>query len=511
MSDNETALETLLSGGSIVFLGLILQNLTTFVAKVVIARILGQRGIGEIALGVTILAFATSFVLLGMNTAVGRYLPRQDDQSFKRGVAVSALQIVLPISLVVGIALFVLAEPLATRVFDSPESATTLAIFGVVLPFAAMMRYAIGAMQGLKRSTAKVLIQNILFPVSRFAFVIVALVLGAEVVGVAGAYGLAYVLGGAVGMGYILRQSSLLTGEAEPTSMHRELVAFSLPAMVTASMLLIHRNIDILVVGYYASIDVVGVYDVVYTLATLMGLGLSAFGFIFLPVFSEAESDGRQNDMREVFAVAQKWVLIISLPPFLAFLLAPEVVVSLTFGPEYVTGSLTLSVLGIAYLTQGLVGLNGHALTAVGETRLLMYDALATAVANLYLNVLLVPRYGALGAAIATVGSFVVLNLLCSYQLHKRTDIVPVTKQTLMVATMSSIVTATIYLTLGATAGASTRNMVLTLPVFAVSYLVTIVRYGGITEVELAYLDDIEARLGRDLSNIRYWVRLLRR
>jgi O-antigen/teichoic acid export membrane protein len=272
--------------------------------------------------------------------------------------------------------------------------------------------------------------------------------------------------------------------------------------MVTTSMLLVHRNVDTLVIGYFAEIGAVGVYDVVYTLVSLISVGLSAFGFIFMPVLSESASKNNHEEMQSLFLIAQKWVLLLSLPIFLGLMLVPEILISITFGQEYVIGTAAMQILAFGFLTQGIVGLNGHTLTAIGETRLLMYDAIVTGTVNLGLNVMLVPKYGIIGAAAATTASFFILNLLCSYQVYKKCGIIVISFRIVqLLAITTSVVWSSLYI-LSVFVGLSATTVLLALPVLGLFYLLVIIRY-GVTEADLTYLDTLEEQIDINLTKTR--------
>jgi Na+-driven multidrug efflux pump len=94
-----------------------------------------------------------------------------------------------------------------------------------------------------------------------------------------------------------------------------------------------------------------------------------------------------------------------------------------------------VSGIAIGFFTHAVPGPNVNALTATGKTRLIMWDNLAAGDTNIVLNVLLIPQYGLLGAAIATAVAYGGLNLLYSVQLYRLTGIHPVTLSLLKPAT----------------------------------------------------------------------------
>jgi len=89
------------------------------------------------------------------------------------------------------------------------------------------------------------------------------------------------------------------------------------------------------------------------------------------------------------------------------------------FGPDYIVGSLTLSVLTLGFF-MGTVSFAPHyLLTMVKETRMIFVVSLIATLTNVVLNLTLIPLYGILGAAIATTISYLVNSgLLLAYSWH---------------------------------------------------------------------------------------------
>lgn len=489
-------------GAGIVFAGVVLELVVSFVAKLLIARYLGPVSYGAVSIGLKLMTATSIFVLVGLDNGIGRYLPRRDEPSDRRGVLKSALEIALPIGLLAGVGLFLSADLLAVRVFHDASVAPVIRVFSVVLPFATVFRLSIGSVQGMQQSLPKVVIQNLSLPISRFLLVAVVLIYGLGTVAAAWAYGLAYVLAGLLGAYYLVRYTPLLA-DAPATSMHRELLVFSAPLMITAAMLQVLSHIDTFFLGYFASTGVVGVYNVVYPLAQLLTVVLSAFGFMVMPVISSLDAEDSVGEMRRTYQLSSKWVLLATLPLFLVVLLFPEMVIRVTFGAEYDSGALALSVLAVGFFTHAVVGPNGNTLTSVGRTRLIMYDNVAVAVTNVSLNLLLIPEYGLLGAAVATSVSYGLLNVLYTYQLYDETGIHPFTAGMVRPSLLALLVVGVVY-------WVTTTFLVVTLPVLVVGfvafvslYALIVLRFGGVEHEELVLLWSFEERFDVDLGPVK--------
>lgn len=489
----------LFAGGSIVFVGEMFGLGISFLSALVIGRLLGPEGYGAIALGAAALGTVSTVVLLGMHTGVGRFLPRYDDAEHRRGVIVSAFQLVLPLSILAGGVLIVFAEPIATRAFGDSDVAPVLQVFGLAMPFASIEKLTIGGIQGSKRSTPKVLVENVTAHVTRLLLAVVILWLGYSAAGVAWAYVFGHIAAAALGVYYLYRYTPLFS-RAKAVSMHRELLAFSAPLIISAIMVKILADIDTFLLGYFVSTADVGIYNVLYPLATMLTVVLASFGFLFVPILSELHAEGETEEMAHIYRLVTKWIFMASLPLFLVIALFPELLIRYTFGPQYTEGAFTLSILAAGFFVYAIVGPNYKTLTAMGYTRLIMLDNIGAAALNVVLNIVLIPQYSYLGAAVATVISYFLLNVAYSTQLYTRTKIHPFSTALLKPAAAALVSIGGIYLVV-------TAVVTVTLPIFIPLFLLFLVihgvvtlRFGGIEREEVVLVLDLEDRLGVDLG-----------
>lgn len=500
--DSDDVLKTVFTGGSVVLLGLVIELGVSFLAKLLIARVLGPVNYGVVSLGVTTMVIVSTVVLLGLNTGIGRYLPRYEDPEYRRGVLVSAFQIAVPLAILAGFGVYVFAPTIATEGFSDPSVTPVLRVFGLVVPLAAVMKLAIGGAQGLQQALPKVYVRNLVLPLTRFAVVLVVLSLGFGALGIAWAYAAAYAGAAAVGLYVLLRQTPLFSRDIDAVPMRRELLAFSVPLVISTTMTFVFSDIDTFMLGYFASTGDVGVYNTVYPLAQLLVVAMSSFGFIFMPVVSELHESGDSETVRQLYQIATKWIFLVTFPVFAIVVLFPSQTIRLTFGSAYVGGDLALVVLAIAFFTHAIAGPNLDALTSVGRTRIIMYDDTLVAAVNFVLNLALIPQYSFLGAAIATSISYVLLNVLYTLQLYYVTGIHPLTKTLVRSGAIGSAIILVIYGVVTAVFEVTLLVFVGTVVVFVLLYSLAVVRF-AIEREEIMLVLSFEERFGVDLGPLK--------
>lgn len=499
-AERDSLVRTLVKSGTLLAVGFALELGISFLAKLVIAQTLEPVQYGAVTVGVTTLGITSTVVLLGLSRGVGRYVPRYDDPAERRGVFVSAFQLAMPLAVGAGLAIVLGADVLARDVFSDPSAAPVLRVFGLAVPLAALVNLTVGSAQGLKSSTPKLVLRNLTLPVVRFAGIAVVVVLGARTVDIAWAYLASYVVAGVLAVYYLLRYTPLPARTTGYVAKHRELLRFSLPLVVSAAMVHVFSDLDTLMLGWLGDLAAVGVYGVVYPLAELVTVALAAFRFVFMPIISELEAASADAEIRRVYQVISKWVTMATVPAFLVMLLFPRLVINLTFGAKYNDGALALSVLSVGFIVHAVAGLNTEALVSIGRTRDVMYANVVTAALNLVLNLLLIPRYSFLGAAVATTLSYLALNLLASGQLYRLTGVHPFSEALVRPVAVGVPLVAVVTL-LGRRFLVLTPATLLGLGVaFVLVYGLAILRFGGIEEEEVMLVLSFEERFGVDLG-----------
>ena len=115
--------------------------------------------------------------------------------------------------------------------------------------------------------------------------------------------------------------------------------------------------------------------------------------------------------MSDLYKLVSRWLVTFSIPISMVFILYP-VKVMLLFGPDYTESASVLVLLTIATFIQTSLGAAGPILSMSGYTRLVFWNSLGAFIINLVLNIILIPKYGIMGAAWATLISMTVLCLI---------------------------------------------------------------------------------------------------
>lgn len=509
METSEKDFGSLLGGTSVVFTGFVLQTGLVFLIRVAFARYLSVESFGLLALFMALVNVSGILAVGGLNVGIGRYLPRFQPGSSERGDVVrSALEVAIPLSVSLGLGIYLASEWLAGEVFRAPSLASFFVVAAVATPFYGVQQIALGAARGQEQTVPKVLIENVIVPVSQLLFAVPLLIVGVGTLGIAWAYAGGFVVSGIIGAGYVLTRSPIRFGRRG--TMHRQLVRFSAPLVVTGMLFQLIHYLDSFLLGYFSTPSSVGIYNTVYPLSLLVTVFLVSFVFLLLPAVSSLDVDDEMDRADHLFKLTSKWIVFLTFPIFLAMFYFPEFTISVTFGAKYAAGASALSVLVVGFLIHTALGATDKGLIAIGKTRLVMMGNISAAIVNVVLNVLLIPTYGFFGAAVASVLAFWTLDVVWLALLHRHTGIFPISSGLARGITISAIVTGLVCGGLGRLVAGSPVGIVTVLLFAGVLHLLIVIRYGNLTDEELAFVSQVEAEIGHDLSPIRRSVRRIR-
>ena len=179
---------------------------------------------------------------------------------------------------------------------------------------------------------------------------------------------------------------------------------------------------DVLVLQLFESLDVVGNYSIIVSLLILVSIGMGAVNSLFLPSYGHAIGKGDWLAAREMFATSQRISSVWSIAAVCVLAMATTFAAPV-FGisPGLLFAPAIVVILGLSQVVNAATGPNTNSLFVEGKTQFIAVSLGAAALLNVAGNFILVPWFGALGAALST-GIFVSLVHWIQFTYAKRTS-----------------------------------------------------------------------------------------
>jgi len=202
-----------------------------------------------------------------------------------------------------------------------------------------------------------------------------------------------------------------------------KLVKFGAPMLLILAGARLLQFLDTAVLTYYRSLTEVGIYNVALPIAMLLIVLVGEIGSILSPLVSELKARGNNNALKVGFELIQKYGLYLSVPIAIVFFFYSQEIISLLFGIDYISGANSLKILMVGSIFYIVYKLNVVGVSFIGKPGVITKIVLVTALFDLILNLLLIPKYGIEGAASATALSFFLAFLLSTIATKKYLDV----------------------------------------------------------------------------------------
>lgn len=423
----KSRLKTIAKAAVLSSAGLFASKLLTYGYRALIARFGGPEIYGQLSQAMAAVSLVISISVLGTDEALQKYVSESlEDANFSRlkGAVVSALQITLPVSVLGSVGLFLLADPLAQLAFSSRGMAEALRVVAFIPPFAVISKISVETTVGFSKVRYSVLVNNVFQNLAQVLMAAVLLFSGFKLFAATGSLLLGHVLSSLLAI-YLMefRVGPVLRQGEEADLMRREMIRFGYPLMFSGMVGTMLGYSDIFFLGYFLDDAAVGIYNTALPTAALIGLPSAALGRLMLPSLSAAEKSG--EDTSGLATNFTRWVFYLSFPIFTVLFLFGGPVLRLLFGPPYGQASQVLSILVLGNIVGAATGPVGDLLKSQSLTGVVMKNSVGHLALNLLLNLLLVPRFGILGAAAATTLSVIVLDAVLVYEAISKVGVNP--------------------------------------------------------------------------------------
>ncbi|MDA3952304.1 MAG: flippase [Bacteroidales bacterium] len=413
-------LKELFKGSSIAFSFKIFSVLIGYVFFYVLAKKFGAIGLGIFNTCFTVLILTSVIAKLGLDTALVKYIAEYVVKDNKQQIGklyLVSLSFIFIVGAFVSLLIYFFSKELSILFFENSNQGHLFRIIGfTIVPFS-ITQLNSEYFRGFKKITAYSVLQNgtvyfiilvLIFLASQYYsnidFLIYSLFITSVFLMLLSTF---FVLKN----NFTFRFNNITDLKNHTGISKRQLISVSIPMLFSNSLFFVMTWTDTLMLSAFHSEDVVGVYNIALKIASLNTIALIAINSIASPKFSEIYSS---EGIRRFKRIVQQTTIIswlVSAPIFAIILIYPESVLKV-FGQEFLVGRNALIILSIGQLVSAFSGSTMIVLNMTGREKIGRNILIVTAIINILINFLLIPRYGIIGAAIATMVSTVFWNLV---------------------------------------------------------------------------------------------------
>ena len=260
-------------------------------------------------------------------------------------------------------------------------------------------------------------ISGIVDAIIRTLFQIIAVFLGFGVAGLTGGFVGGLIAGGLLNFRYLdlglvrFRLSHL-----------KNLSGFSFWIFLTASGSVVFSYADTILIGFFMSNADVGIYRTAFQLTSVATFATLAFHTVLYPKISNWGTQGQIAEIENSLARAWTYSLFLAIPTCIGGWILGDKLLYYLYGASFVEGAPALFFLLVVQIVNVFTFLGTMSLTALNRPKDAFQVTVIASIANILLDIVLIPVLGITGAAVATliaitfnaIGALVLLSRVIS-------------------------------------------------------------------------------------------------
>jgi O-antigen/teichoic acid export membrane protein len=377
----------------------------SFAISIITARYLGPAGRGTLALLILIPVFAVTFGRLGVSHAINYYASKVlKDRLISTSLVLSVL--VGLVSSVVSIPLIFLLR----NAFFKGITTSLILLACSFIPFAFLYDYLPSIFQGFYKIKRRNLLVAALPFFNLVLLVVLVILLKLRLWGAVIAYAGANIIIVVMSLSLVLKELEIKKIRPDFHLM-KVLLTYGFQSHIGLIFKELNYRGDMLLISYFLNPAAVGFYAIAVNVAELLWKLPEAVGTVLLPKISRIDAEEAKVFMPLVF----RTILIPMVAMCLAVLFAGKYLILIAFGREFLSSVPVMALLLPGILAMAFWKIIANALIGLGHAIKYSITSGVALVLMVVFDVILIPRIGLNGAAIASSISYFVATVFIIY------------------------------------------------------------------------------------------------
>lgn len=338
----------------------------------------------------------------GINDSARKFIAQYNKTESLQSVLKSSLKLRVFWSFSFFILFLIIAKPLAF-LLGKPELSDLL-FFGTPLIFLyGSVEYFKDVFSSLHRNKYNFII-NLSEHGLKLLFVILALLLSNTLIAVVFAFSGAMIISSMSGL-YIFYNIFYKDLSFSDRDFRKDILRYSYPFIIISFGFMTLTEVDTIMLGLLSTDVEVGIYAVAKQIVVKLPHLSLAIAMGTMPIFAQINKDNKE-ELRNTLSKILKINSLLFVAIIMGIVLLSPIFLPLIFGPDYSAAVLPLQILSTYLFFFATSIIFSYFLDYTGRAKKRAINILFTIVLNIFLNLMLIPKYGATGAAIATSISY---------------------------------------------------------------------------------------------------------
>lgn len=403
-------IRNLMKNSGVYALGSMASPLIALILAPFLTRHLSPTDYGAFAVLNTVITLVTAITQIGINTAFFRaYNHDYESEQDRLYVLSTSIILMTTVSIPLALIIMILSPWVATTMFNDPSLVNALRVGAVIILLQNLAAPGISWLRADKRAVVSSLLA-VANPLTTLGATI--LLLGLLHMGITGAF-LAVTAGYAVIVICILPMILIKAGFHLRFEILKNLLAFGGPIIFTSVAVWVLQVSDRVLLSYDTSLAQTAKYSVAYSLGGVLApVIIGPFGLAWPPIMYMI---AKRKDAAQVFRLVFRWFSFVVF--FAAFGLSVLAILMLTlfFPPTYHSAAPLIPLITGGIMFYGLYNFVILGVYIQRRTSITAFLTIMAGLVNLGFNIVLIPSYGAMGAAVSTLVAFMILAIVAYF------------------------------------------------------------------------------------------------
>ncbi len=403
-------IKTIFQNMSWILVSQIIASICGFIWTIVIARYLGVHDYGILGFATSITGILSITIDFGISTHIVRHIATDYDSAPKY------LGNAIPLKSIFAIFTAILTLIILLILKCDELTITVTLLFTLEMIIKSFVNLMNGGFQAFEKGKYQG-IGNTLLNIILLIFILLAIFSDWGLLGIT----FAYLISNIIALIYIY-----FSFTKHVTKPHfefdkrfcKKITMYSIPFAITGVLYSIYYSVDIIMLTNIVGNTATGIYNASYKLINVITLLYTAYTAVIFPVMSKFFKNDEKL-LETSYEKSIKYLMLIMIPLAMGTMFYSTDIIQLIYGVEYLESAPTLSIL-IWTVCLLFVASPGNILLQAAHEEVTVTKIYAiSAVFNIILNLILIPRYSYIGAAITTVVSDILIVIIQKYVIHK--------------------------------------------------------------------------------------------
>lgn len=182
----------------------------------------------------------------------------------------------------------------------------------------------------------------------------------------------------------------------------------------------VYTNLDTVMLGFISGDAEVGYYNAAVKVKQILVSLVTSLGAVLLPRLSYYAQSNHREQFYKIVRKAMRIVFFLAVPLMVFFMMFAREVILILSGEAYLAAVLPMQIIMPTLLFIGVTNLLGlQIMVPMGQEKKVVVSVVAGGVLDLILNAILIPKYGAVGAAVGTVAAEALVLIMQALMLRE--------------------------------------------------------------------------------------------